>query len=77
MDIRIAARETAKYIEKTDLPRNNPEIGKEHLHHMARSIQDGIVHGEKAHRWLGWLQACVCMGRGATLKQLKEINHRA
>lgn len=77
MDIKIAAKETAKLIDKTDLPNDHPETGKSHLHCMARKIQDGIVEGEKAHRWLGWLQACVCMGQGASLEQLKLINFDA
>lgn len=29
---------------------------------------------EKAMRWLGWLQACIVMGGGATLEQMKRIN---
>ena len=77
MDIKIAARETAKLIDKSYLRRDHPEIGATHLHGMVRKIQDGIVEGEKAHRWLGWVQACICFGKGATLEQLKEINFRA
>lgn len=29
---------------------------------------------EKSMRWIGWLQACIVMGGGATLEQMKRIN---
>lgn len=29
---------------------------------------------EKAMRWIGWLQACIVMGGGATLEDMKRIN---
>lgn len=32
---------------------------------------------EKAMRWVGWLQACIVMGGGATLEDMKQINVKA
>jgi len=34
----------------------------------------GEITGEKAHRWLGWVQGCVCVGKGGTLEDMKGIN---
>ena len=78
MHIKNAAIETAKLIDQCNaLSDDNPETGKAHLHEMAQKIVNGEVLGEKAHRWLGWLQACICIGGGATLEQLKLINYES
>jgi len=37
----------------------------------------GEVSGEKSHRWVGWLQACVCIGKGGSLENMKRINKEA
>jgi hypothetical protein len=76
MDVRKAAKETAKLIKRIDLSTHDPEYGKLHLLHMSDQVISGEVTGEKAHRWLGWIQACVCVGNGANLEELKEINHK-
>ncbi len=73
----MAAKETAKLINHTNLVDMDPEIGKDHLHYMAKAIQNGDIQGEKAHRWLGWIQACIRCGLGTSLRQLKEINYKA
>ena len=44
---------------------------------MVRKIMSDEVTGENAHRWLGWIQGCVCLGGGATLRELKDINSEA
>ncbi|MHB8149974.1 MAG: hypothetical protein ACYDIB_07405 [Desulfobulbia bacterium] len=77
MDIKIAAAETAECIDGATLPEINPEYGRDHLREMCEKIVRGEVTGEKAHRWLGWVQGCVCFGGGATLAELKDINHKA
>lgn len=46
----------------------------EHLLEMITAIESGEVVGEKAHRWLGWIQGVVCCRGGALLEELKEIN---
>ncbi len=60
----------------SELPEYHPEYGKDHLLEMVRKIERGDVSDEKAHRWIGWIQGCVCMGRGATLDQMKCINKK-
>ena len=74
MNLIKATEKTSLLIDKTDLPMDQPEYGKNHLYDMAEKIHTGEVKGEKAHRWIGWIQACICMGNGATLEDLKEIN---
>lgn len=78
MDIKTAVAETAKLIDQCHaILEDNPATGKDHLHAMATKIESGEITGEKAHRWLGWLQACVCIGGAASLEELKVINHKA
>lgn len=77
MDVKIAARETGKLIELTTLPILQEEYGKAHLCWMMDKITGGEVIGEKAHRWLGYLQCAVVIGGGATLEQVKMINKRS
>ena len=49
-----------------------------HLKYMDERIQAGVhVQGEKAHRWLGWMQACVYLAGAATHDQLQQINREA
>lgn len=57
-----------------DLAENHPECGKLHLLDMCMQVNNGEITGTKAHRWIGWIQGCVVMGGGATLKELKELN---
>ena len=45
-----------------------------HLYDMIRQIEYGEVTGEKAHRWVGWMQGVICCRGGATLEDMKEVN---
>ena len=74
MDVKKAAIQTALLIDGAYLVDDNSKIGKKHLFHMLRSIELGLVREEKAHRWLGWVQACLYI-TGVTLDELKKINH--
>lgn len=47
---------------------------REHLIDMMRKIPS--LSPTKANRWLGWIQACICFYRVATLQDLKEINRK-
>lgn len=74
IDVKIAAQETNKLIDSTNLSVLNSEYGKNHLHKMVNKIIQEEVLGEKAHRWLGYLQCAVVIGGGASLEQVKKIN---
>ncbi len=63
-------------IKKSELPEHHFEYGKDHLLEMIEKIKRGSVSGNKAHRWVGWIQGCVCMGKGSTLEQMKYINKK-
>ncbi len=63
-----------KFVKRSKLPDKHPEYGKDHLMYMINRIAVGIVEGEKAHRWIGWVQGCVCVGKGASLNDMKKIN---
>jgi len=62
------------YIQKSTLPDIHPEYGKDHLNWMVSQILYNFVQGEKAHRWIGWIQGCLCMSGAASLEELKNIN---
>lgn len=55
----------------------NYDLSVGHILTMCDMIICGEVSDEKAHRWLGWIQACMCHGQVATLKELKQINKDA
>jgi len=74
MDVKIAADQLWDSINSSSLPYEHAEYGKDHLRWMILEIKFGAVEGEKAHRWLGWIQGCVCVGGGATLEEMKQIN---
>ena len=73
--INVAADMTV-LIKKSKLPEHHPEYGKDHLLEMIEKIERGVVSGNKAHRWIGWIQGCVCVGKGSTLQQMKYINKK-
>lgn len=74
MDTKIAADKLRNLLEKSYLPDNHDEYGKDHLEYMIDKLVSGEISGEKAHRWLGWIQGCICIGKGANLKTMKKIN---
>ena len=77
MDTKIAARMLWELVSESKLPIEHEEYGKDHLKYMILKMVSGEITGEKAHRWLGWIQGCVCTGGGATLEEMKKINKTA
>lgn len=77
IDIRDAALATQLKIwgcTNPAIPDDNSPIGLRHVEDMLMGIINGTITGDKAHRWLGWAQAIICVGGGATLEELKAIN---
>lgn len=78
MNVQQAAYETAKLIKETNLKQfDETHTAKDHLHMMIGKVGLGEVEGEKAHLWLGWVQACIVMSGGATVHEMKRINGEA
>ena len=80
MDVKRAAEAMEPLILAANgLPEKHPEYGRDHLIDMCIKIRMEVVTDEKAHRWLGWIQGCVCVGGGggANLESLKLINKAA
>ena len=74
MDIKAVADNMWDSVNASNLPDEHAEYGKDHLRDMLRKLVSGEVSEEKAHRWIGWIQGCVCVGKGSTLKEMKRIN---
>ena len=77
MDVKLAAqRTTDAHVSALSLARDAelPKATAAHLRYMNSRIQDGTVTGEKAHRWLGWMQATVYLAGAATHDALQQIN---
>jgi len=77
MDIRKAANELWAPVDRSELPDEHEAYGKNHLMAMLAMLAGGEITGDKAHRWLGWVQGCICVGKGATLDDMKDINKKA
>jgi hypothetical protein len=77
MNIKTAATLMWAPVALSNLPDEHPEHGKDHLRYMLSELVEGKITGEKAHRWLGWVQGCVCVGGGTTLEEMRRINKAA
>jgi hypothetical protein len=77
MDTRIAADELWALVHRSELPEEHEGYGKNHLRAMLALLAAAEITGDKAHRWVGWIQGCLCVGKGGTLKEFKDINKRA
>ncbi len=81
MSINTVAGHMIEYVEKLPNPvvvdAMTDSTSRPHLMWMIQGIQIGRVTGEKAHRWMGWIQACIVMQTGVTLEDMKRINQSA
>lgn len=82
MDIKIAAESMRELVnrfqDQSDMADSDySKASNAHLNDMIDKIISGEVAGEKAHRWLGWIQGCVYCTGVAMLEEMKEINHKA
>jgi len=77
MDVKKAANSMWLSIQNSNLPEDHESYGKNHLRVMLAMLASGEIADEKAHRWLGWVQGCVCVGKGSTLEDMKKINKSA
>ena len=79
MDITKAALETLGLIEKrvgilNKTRRTDDPTSLNHLCWMLEGIITEYIQHEKAHRWLGWVQACLCKESIATMQELSLLN---
>lgn len=79
VDVAMAAALTQAYLPGAqELPgRGDEPYSHPHLHWMLIALMTEEVTGDKAHRWLGWVQCAIVVGGGATLEQMKAANKRA
>ena len=76
MDIRIAAKNTRDLLGNIEYS-SKKGCDKHHIEWMLRGIELGYIQHEKAHRWLGWAQAIICIAGDSNLDELKDVNFRA
>jgi hypothetical protein len=78
MDIKLAAQAMRPLLARcTKEVEGGDATALHHLIDMIDKIEAGEVSGEKAHRWLGWIQGVVCCRGGATLDEMKAVNFAA
>ncbi len=77
MNVKAAADDMWLLIQNSNLPEDHENYGKDHLRAMLAMLVSEEITGEKAHRWIGWIQGCVCVGGGNTLEDMKKINKSA
>lgn len=78
MNIITAARNTKRILDRDLWSEENCRVdlpdGFYHIQWMLDGIILCYIQHEKAHRWLGWAQACICIHQGISLDQMKQIN---
>ncbi len=74
MKIHKVAEGMFEIVGKTDLSGVPGCCCRAHLQGMLMKIMCDDVTGEKAHRWLGYVQGVVALREGATLEELKDLN---
>ena len=79
MDVKIAAEKTIDRLVASGRAWDcfNSAVSSTHIFDMLHQIERGERVGDQAHRWLGWAQAIICVHNGATLEELKKINHES
>ncbi len=77
MDVKAAARMTEDFVRYLTAESTCQAVSAEHLRDMLTKIQSGEISGEKAHRWLGWVQGVLCARGAGSLEEFKAVNHQA
>jgi len=80
MNVTTAARNTLKLLANKDHAVLSPPgqaATIDHLRMMVGKIKSGEVTGEKAHRWLGWIQGVIYTRFTVTLEDMKRVNKEA
>ena len=79
-----AVEEMRKWVDNADngsiqffTEKFNADASKEHLHEMLDKIESGEVSGDKAHRWLGYIQGVLVATRNGTVKDFGGVNKRS
>lgn len=81
MDIKEAAINTKALMKMKDWPEQQFMADADspdsflHIQWMLDGIILGYIQHEKAHRWLGWAQAAICIHQEIELSELKKVNH--
>lgn len=79
-----AVEEMRKWVDKADngsiqffTEQFNPDASREHLHAMLDKLESGEVSGDKAHRWLGYIQGVLVATRNGTVRDFGGVNKRS
>lgn len=59
-----------------EFDQSNPGCDKEHIRSILQQVVDGECTGTKAHRFIGWAQAVLCMEGFLTLDDARNINRK-
>lgn len=70
-------RETIEHAGHIPWTFEGDPCGGQHIDYMLAELESGRISGNKAHRWLGWVQAIACEKGDVSLEALKAINKTA
>ena len=81
MNVQIAAERTYDLLDTKKWSKvdrvDTGNTGYGHIEWMLQGILLNYIQHEKAHRWLGWVQACICIKQNIALSVFKDINKGA
>ena len=77
MDVVLAAYSMQRILEDSSYCGTTEHTSRQHLFYMIQQITRKVVQDDKAHRYLGWIQGCVCEAGVATLDEIKVINRNS
>ena len=59
-----------------EFTQDNHGCSKEHIHSILEQVICGDVTGNKAHRFIGWAQAVLCMEGFISLDDTRNMNRQ-
>ncbi len=75
-EIAQAVLDQAKSVHIHDFVNTVPGCSSEHILDILQQVVDGKVTGSKAHRFIGWAQAVLCMEGYTSLDDARTLNRK-
>ena len=76
-DAQRIAQTTLDFVDWTCFSNDKDGCDMFHIIEILQQVADGEVTGDKAHRFIGWAQAVLCMENKLPLEWARKLNKRA